>query len=132
MPEFLVFTLTASLGAMGDLAGHERRGSLGWPGRSAVIGLLGAALGIARGGDFSALDQLQMAVAVFDQGQPLRDYHTVQTIPTAVARRPQSRPEALRVDPLRLNTTITLRDYRQGRFMGWRCGAAICTGCAMP
>lgn len=118
MPEFLIFTLTASLGAMGDLAGHERRGSLGWPGRSAVIGLLGGALGIERGGDFSALDGLGMAVAVFDEGQPLRDYHTVETIPTAVSKRPQSRPEALRGNRLRTNTTITLRGYRQGALFG--------------
>ncbi|MDP2737368.1 MAG: type I-E CRISPR-associated protein Cas5/CasD [Pseudorhodobacter sp.] len=118
MLEFLIFTLTANLGAMGDLAGHERRGSLGWPGRSAILGLLGAAMGIERNGDFSALDGLRMAVAVFDQGQPLRDYHTVETIPTAAAKRPQSRPEALRAARLRTNTTITLRDYRQGALYG--------------
>lgn len=118
MPDHLVFTLTAALGAAGDLAGHERRGTLGWPGRSAVLGLLAAAQGIARGGDFSALDGLQMAVAVFDQGQSLRDYHTVETIPTAVAKRPQSRPDALRQAGLRSNTTITLRDYRVGVLYG--------------
>jgi CRISPR system Cascade subunit CasD len=114
MSDHLVFTLTAALGAMGDLAGHERRGSLGWPGRSAIVGLLGAALGINRDGNFSALDGLRMAVAVFDQGQPLRDYHTVETIPTAAAKRPQSRPDALRGNRLRTNTTISLRDYRMG------------------
>lgn len=118
MPDHLIFTLTAALGSAGDLAGHERRGSLGWPGRSAVIGLLGAALGVERGGDFAALDSLQMAVAVFDQGQPLRDYHTVQTVPSAVAKRPQSRPEALQQAGLRTNTTITLRDYRMGALYG--------------
>jgi CRISPR system Cascade subunit CasD len=118
MPEHLVFTLTAALGSAGDLAGNERRGSLGWPGRSAVLGLLAAAMGIERGGDFAALDGLSMAVAVFDQGQPLRDYHTVQTIPTAVVKRPQSRPEALRQAGLRSNTTITLRDYRMGALYG--------------
>lgn len=118
MPDHLVFTLTAALGAAGDLAGHERRGSLGWPGRSAILGLLAAAQGIPRGGDFGALDAVQMAVAVFDQGQPLRDYHTVETIPTAAAKRPQSRPDALRQAGLRSNTTITLRDYRMGALFG--------------
>lgn len=118
MPDHLVFTLTAALGSAGDLAGHERRGSLGWPGRSAVLGMLAAALGIERGGDFSALDGSSMAVAVFDQGLPLRDYHTVQTIPTAVVKRPQSRPEALQHAGLRANTTITLRDYRVGALYG--------------
>ena len=114
MPTHLVFTLTATLAAMGDLAGHERRGSLVWPGRSAILGLLGAALGIRRDGDFAALDALTVSVAVLSGGTVLRDYHTVQTIPSAAVKRPNSRPEALRDAGLRANTTITLRDYRQG------------------
>ena len=44
MNDYLVFTLASAFGAMGDLAGHERRGTLPWPGRSAILGLLGAAL----------------------------------------------------------------------------------------
>ncbi|MCC5993017.1 MAG: type I-E CRISPR-associated protein Cas5/CasD [Rhodobacteraceae bacterium] len=118
MAEHLVFTLAAALGSMGDVAGHERRGSWGWPGRSAILGLCAAAQGIRRDGDFAALDALSVAVAVFDAGQPLRDYHTVQTVPSAAARRPQSRPEALRRARGSLNTTITLRDYRAGVLYG--------------
>jgi CRISPR system Cascade subunit CasD len=118
MAEHLVFTLSATLAAMGDLAGHERRGSLAWPGRSAVLGLVGAALGLRRDGDFSALDALSVAVAAFEDGAPLRDYHTVQTVPTAAVKRPNSRPEALRDGAGRLNTTITLRDYRAGVLYG--------------
>ena len=60
MQPFLIFCLTANLGAMGELAGHERRGALTFPGRSAVIGLMAAALGIRREGDFSALEALEM------------------------------------------------------------------------
>ncbi len=116
--EHLVFTLSATLAAMGDLAGHERRGTLAWPGRSAVLGLCGAALGIRREGDFSTLDALQVSVAVYADGSPLRDYHTVQTVPSAAVKRPNSRPEALRDAGLRTNTTITLRDYRQGVLYG--------------
>ena len=118
MPEHLIFTLTAALAAHGDLAGHERRGTLGWPGRSALLGLLGAALGLERGGDFATLDALHLAVAVFDEGRVLRDYHTVMTVPTAVAKRPQSRPEALRAAGVRTNTTVTLRDYRMAALYG--------------
>lgn len=118
MQPHLVFTLAATLAAMGDLAGHERRGSLLWPGRSAILGLMGAALGLRREDDFSALDALSVGVAIFEQGAGLRDYHTVETVPTAVAKRPNSRPQALRVDPLRNNTTITLRDYRVGVLYG--------------
>lgn len=116
--EFLIFQLTAALGAMGEFGGHERRGTLTWPGRSALIGLMGAAMGIRRGGDFAALDALSMAVAVFDAGTPLRDYHTVETVPSAVVRAPQSRPAALRAARGRTNTTITLRDYRTGPLYG--------------
>ncbi|MFD3189013.1 type I-E CRISPR-associated protein Cas5/CasD [Sedimentitalea sp. HM32M-2] len=112
MRPYLIFTLTAALGSMGELAGHERRGTLLWPGRSAILGLLGAACGIRRGGDFSRLDRLSLAVAIFDEGQALRDYHTYQTIPSAAVKAPNSRPEALIAAGLRSNTAITLRDYR--------------------
>lgn len=118
MRPYLIFSLTASLGAMGELAGHERRGSLVWPGRSAILGLLGAAMGIDRGGNFSALDALDLAVAVFEPGAALRDYHTVETVPSAAAKRPNSRPEALAAARGRTNTTITLRDYRAGALYG--------------
>lgn len=118
MRPYLIFTLTAAFGAMGELAGHERRGSQLWPGRSAVLGLLGAAAGIRRGEDFSALDELSMAVAIFDEGHALRDYHTYETIPSAVVRSPNSRPEALAAAGRRSNTSITLRDYRCAPLFG--------------
>lgn len=118
MQPYLVFTLAASLGAMGELAGHERRGSLSWPGRSAIVGLLGAALGIDRQGDFSVFDPLRMAVAIFQSGHPLRDYHTVETVPSAAAKRPNSRPQALRAASGQTKTSITLRDYRCNPLFG--------------
>jgi CRISPR system Cascade subunit CasD len=118
MAEHLVFTLAATIASFGDVAGHERRGSWGWPGRSAILGLLAAAKGIRRDGDFAALDALAVSVAVFEGGQPLRDYHTVQTVPTTLTRRPQSRPEALARAGKDANTMITLRDYRTGVLFG--------------
>lgn len=116
MAEHLVFTLCATLAANGDLAGHERRGTLTWPGRSAILGLLAAARGIRRDdvAGQGGLQDLRMAVAVHDPGAPLRDYHTVQTVPTAAVRRPDSRAEALRRAGLQVNTTLTQRDYRCG------------------
>ncbi|MDP2699918.1 type I-E CRISPR-associated protein Cas5/CasD [Thalassospira sp.] len=120
MTQYLVFTLSASIGAMGDLAGHERRGSLLWPGRSAITGLIGAALGLRREDDFTVLDAFGMAVAPFqhrtDSG--FRDYHTVETVPSAKAKSPNSRPEALRIAGRDTNTTITLRDYQTGPLFG--------------
>ncbi len=118
MQDFLIFGLTASLGAMGELAGHERRGSLHWPGRSALIGLMGAALGIRRDGDFSALDALDITVGIYDSGQSLRDYHTIETVPAAAVKAANSRPEAMRAARGRTNTTITLRDYRVAPLYG--------------
>ncbi|MUG78686.1 type I-E CRISPR-associated protein Cas5/CasD [Bombella sp. ESL0380] len=115
---YLVFSLSASLGSMGELAGHERRGSLLWPGHSALIGLMGAALGIRRDGDFSGLDSLKIDVAVFDSGTALRDFHTIQSVPAAAVKKPNSRPEAIRKAGGRLTTSITLRDYRAGVFYG--------------
>lgn len=116
MGDYLVFTLAANIAAMGDLAGHERRGTLAWPGRSAILGLLAAAAGVRRDERerLKAFDALKIAVGVYDDGAPLRDYHTVQTVPTAAARRPDSRPDALRRAGGKVNTTITLRDYRVG------------------
>ena len=118
MQPFLIFGLTASLGATGELAGHERRGTLPFPGRSAVVGLMGAALGIRRDGDFSALEALEVTVGVYDSGLPLRDYHTIETVPSAAVKTPNSRPEALRLARGRTNTSITLRDYRAGPLYG--------------
>lgn len=116
MPDHLVFTLVSAFGAMGDLAGHERRGTWVWPGRSAILGLLGAALGVRRDDatGFAALEPLRMAVGVHDEGAPMRDYHTIASVPSAVVRRPDSRAAALRAAGLRTETTITLRDYRVG------------------
>lgn len=117
MTAYLVFTLSAAMAAMGDLAGHERRGTLAWPGRSAVLGLVAAAQGIRRAdaAGLARLEGLRVAVGVLEAGEPLRDYHTVQTVPTAAAKRPDSRPAAIAAaGRLGLNTTITLRDYRVG------------------
>jgi CRISPR system Cascade subunit CasD len=118
MQPYLVFGLSATLGAMGELAGHERRGSQSWPARSALLGLMAAALGIRRDGDFSALEILSVAVAEFDAGRPFRDYHTIETVPSAAVKKPNSRPEALRMAKGKTNTTITLRDYRADAFFG--------------
>lgn len=102
---------------MGDLAGHERRGSRDWLGRSAILGLLGAACGIRRDGNFSAIDELGIAVAPFETGTLLRDFHTVQTVPTAKVKQPQSRPLALH-QAHEVNTVLTQRDYRVSTLYG--------------
>ncbi|WP_231739012.1 type I-E CRISPR-associated protein Cas5/CasD [Novosphingobium sp. FSW06-99] len=121
MADYLVFTLAAMIGAMGDLAGHERRGTHVWPARSAVLGLLGAATGVRRddSAGLARLDRLSMAVGQFAQGVAFRDFHTAQTIPAAFGR-VDGRADGLRRAKAagKLNTVLTQRDYRAGLVHG--------------
>ena len=63
-----------------------------------ILGLLGAALGLRRedAAGLATLDPIRMAVGVHDEGAPMRDFHTVTSVPSAAAKRPDSRPAALR------------------------------------
>ena len=116
--EFLVFQLQAPLSSWGDTAVGEYRGSYEHPGESALIGLLGAALGIRREDEaaHAALRQgYGFAVGVQSGGKLLRDYHTAQ-VPGRAALK--GRPHATRRDELgvpkdELNTILSTRDYRQ-------------------
>ena len=115
---FLVFQLRAPLASWGDPAVGEYRGSHSYPGESALVGLLGAALGLRREDDAShaALSRgYGFAVGVQASGKLLRDYHTAQ-VPGRVSLK--GRPHATRRDELRvpkdeLNTVLSTRDYRQ-------------------
>ena len=63
----------------------------------------------------AALAKLSFAVGAYDTGTPLRDYHTVQTVPRT-HKRPATRADGLRAAERKgdLNTLITQRDYRCG------------------
>jgi CRISPR system Cascade subunit CasD len=118
MPAFLCFTLFAPLASFGDVAVGERRLSLERPGRSAVLGLVAAALGIERR-DQPALDALaaSLLVAVHGlcPGALLEDYHTAQ-VPPARRRGGGDVRHATRRDELAapgLGTILSRRDYRQ-------------------
>ena len=120
MAEFVIFTLAAPMGACGDLAGHERRSSGAWPARSAVLGLVGAALGVQRD-DVAGQERLarwRVAVSVLSRSVAFRDFHTVQTVPTARIRRPATRREALEALGGGDNPLITWRDYRSNCAFG--------------
>ena len=113
MRDHLVFVLCAPMGAFGGYAGHERRGSGLVPPRSAILGLLGAALGVERMDTEgqAALRRYGVAVRTLTHSVALRDYHTVQTVPEKI-RRPNGRRAAIEAIGRGINTTITLRDYR--------------------
>lgn len=119
---YLLFPLYAPLSSWGDVAVGEFRPSFNYPSRSAVLGLLGAALGVDRG-DEDAHEALSagygIAVAVYEEGRLLRDYHTTQ-VATQTALDEQ--PHVIRADELyvprekrkkHLQTIVSTRDYRQ-------------------
>ena len=116
--KLLLFRLYAPLTSWGDVAVGEFRPSHGYPGRSAILGLIGAALGVARDDEarHSQLnDALAIAVAVYAEGSLLRDYHTAQVPGSSDLK---GRPHATRADELQLprqqlKTVLSSRDYRQ-------------------
>ncbi|PID44746.1 MAG: type I-E CRISPR-associated protein Cas5/CasD [Proteobacteria bacterium] len=113
MPEFLVFQLHGALASWGDIAVGEHRPSLGHPTKSALTGLLAAAIGIEREDDKDHLRLNQdycFAVCVREPGEVLRDYHTVQ-VPGG-KRSYAIRRDELMFDKHNRNTILSQRDYR--------------------
>lgn len=85
MRDFLVFRLCGPLASWGDIGIGEVRATWPRPSKSAVLGLVAGALGIARTEEnqLIELDQnLGFAVRVDQRGEALRDYHTTQTAPS--------------------------------------------------
>src|ERR1700732_2783783 len=113
MPEFLTFALAAPIAAMGDLAVGERRGSWDRPGRSAVLGLIAACLGLDRE-DEAAHAALEtgygLALRRERIGPLLADYHTAQVPPRQRGRQFATRAEELAAN--NLETILSRRDYR--------------------
>lgn len=119
MSHFLVFQLQGPMAAWGEPAVGEFRGSADAPGTSAIVGLLGAALGVRRDDEVAhhALAKgYGFAVGVQDGGQLLRDFHTAQVSPrSAMKGRPHNtRRDELGVPRHDLSTMLSTRDYRQG------------------
>jgi CRISPR system Cascade subunit CasD len=84
MAEYLLFRLYGLMASWGEIAVGESRHSATYPSRSALLGLLGAALGLRRDEDAAQralIEGYRFAVKVESAGSPLRDYHTVQTPP---------------------------------------------------
>lgn len=70
------------------------------PTRSGVIGLICAAMGIARGEDISRFDEVRMGVRVDEKGRPERDYHTALDV--------------IKADGSGAGTVVSYRDYLAG------------------
>lgn len=113
MRDYLVMRLYAPLASWGEIAVGEMRHSAAYPSKSALLGLLGAAMGVQRE-DESAQGQLNagyaFGVKLCSAGFPLRDYHTVQAPQSKAKERYYTRrDEVMRGE---LNTLLTEREYR--------------------
>jgi CRISPR system Cascade subunit CasD len=112
---FLLFTLHAPLASWGEIAVGEWRGSWDRPSRSAVLGLLGAALGLLRGdaGGHDALAEgYGIAVRNDAMGNPMQDYHTMQSVSVTELRRHPAQTRAGVLAIREKQTVLSRREYR--------------------
>ncbi len=118
MARYLVFRLYGAMASWGEIAVGEFRPTSDHPGRSAVLGLLGAALGIRRDEEdrLRALaDGYRIGVRLDQPGQLLRDYHTSQVPASGTGRSSRTyrtRREELMAPADLVSTVLSTRDYR--------------------
>ncbi|MEB2398361.1 MAG: type I-E CRISPR-associated protein Cas5/CasD [Alcaligenaceae bacterium] len=113
MAEYLRFRLYGPLASWGDIAVGEMRHSVVSPSRSALLGLLGAALGIRREDEAAQqalTDGYRFGVKLLAAGTLLRDYHTVGVgVPLRKARFRFRRQE---LAAEKVDTMLSTREYR--------------------
>jgi CRISPR system Cascade subunit CasD len=115
MQDTLTFALVAPIAAFGSVAVGERRQGWDRPARSAVLGLIGACLGVEReddAGQVALATDYGLALLCHAPGLLLADYHTAQVPSTQRNRRFPTRNAELRA--AELNTILSRRDYRTG------------------
>lgn len=115
MTEYLVFRVYAPLASWGEAAVGESRPTASYPGRSAIIGLLGAALGVRRDDDEGQRrlrDSLGIAIKQRSPGSLLRDYHTVQVPASQSKVTYRTRRDELSAPKKVIHTILSSRDYR--------------------
>lgn len=120
MREYLVFRLYAPLASWGEIAVGESRHSATYPSRSALLGLLGAAMGVRRDDEAeqrALCATYRFGVKLHTPGHPLRDFHTVQVGPQIGKLRYRTRRQELTL-PAReqLGTLLSAREYRCDSF----------------
>jgi CRISPR system Cascade subunit CasD len=115
MTAFLLATLYAPMASWGDITVGERRTTWDRPSRSAIFGLIAAALGLVRE-DQSAHDALDtgygFAVRVDAPGRLMADYHTAQSVPETALKKqhPKTRRQLLAAG--KPETILSRREYR--------------------
>lgn len=116
--KYLLFDLTAPLQSWGSVTRATERVTDSVPTKSAILGLLAAAVGIDRS-DYErkkTFDKcFNVAIAVETDGVTLKDYHTVQILSNYSGGRIRTRRDALeyRKDNAKLATVLTNRHYLQ-------------------
>lgn len=117
MPEYLVFHLYGPMVSWGDTAVGEFRPTHDHPTRSAVIGLVAAALGIRRDEEerLAALSRgYNVGIRLDSPGTLLRDYHTAQ-VPRSGAKRAMREYSTRRDEleaPVHISTILSSREYQ--------------------
>lgn len=114
MGDYVVFRLYGPMASWGEIAVGESRHSAVYPSKSALIGLLGAALGIRRDDEAAQTtlaEGYRFGIKLLAAGSPLRDYHTVQAPPQQKKMRYRTRRQEV-ADPDRLGTLLSAREYR--------------------
>jgi len=111
----LVFRLYGAMASWGEIAVGENRHTANHPSKSAIIGLLAAALGIKRD-DEEQQNLLQqgyaLAVEVIFIGQLLSDYHSTQ-VPRATGKiNFHTRRDEIVLGKKQLGTILSSREYR--------------------
>jgi len=116
MADYLVFHLYGPMAAWGDIAVGEYRPSFAHPSKSAIVGLLAAALGIRRDEEArqnSLANACSFAVRVDAMGTLLRDYHTIQVPSSGTGRNRRTfHTRRAELAETNLNTILSSRDYR--------------------
>lgn len=116
MARFLLFTLAAPLASFGDVAPGERRVSRGYPGRSMLLGLIAAALGMRREDErhVALAHSLSFAVRIDHASSLLADYHTAQVAPQKIRKKAQPRTRKAEIEAAgdEVETILSLREYR--------------------
>lgn len=117
MTKYLVFRLYGPMASWGDVAVGTYRPTFDHPSKSAVMGLLAAAIGIRRDEDVkhrALAESYDFAVRVDASGTMLRDYHTSQVPPSGKGKNGKhfaTRKDELAVSKKDLKTILSTRDY---------------------
>lgn len=113
MAAYLLMRLYGPMASWGEIAVGEARHSAVQPSRSALLGLLGAALGVQRDDEESQTalaNGYRFGVKLVAIGSPLRDYHTVQAGTPARKERFRTRRQSLMA--AKVDTLLSTREYR--------------------